>query len=633
MKLKLLNILILLLYISIFFTACSSDTNQDPFEPPVLQKPSFLLQPVGNSSALEVTLKQGLIASYGNENLQQLSNLQPDILDLATATSFSTTNLQVDGVDENDRVKNDGDILYVLDNFQNKLKILDMFPENGSTVKLSELELNSNTNFVTDNMYLYKSEAQKNLILLGKLNYVYAQQFSIDFWPNPFPWRNNRFNVSKLNVNIPQAPQTGAELKIDGSIVSSRRIGDYLYIVSRFHPDIAGLNAFDPNGVDASTNTSLVESLSLDELLPKYQDSVTNIEKPLIDASDCYVPTEQAPKNATADIITLVAIDLRDMTVSDSTCYVGSSETLHVSLDSMYLATTRFEYNFIEDADGNVIPDYESPDVETATTQDFTNIDSPATLSVLRDDGSDEMQLVSQLPNALRPEAIGKDDDDIYAVRFLDDRAYVVTFRNIDPLYVLDLSLPSDPFIAGELEIPGLSEYLHPLGNDLLLGLGRGVSAGNTFEGVKLSLFDVSNPALPQELQAIIIGDRGTNTPALNTHRAFTYLPGSENTPARLALPVNVYERESGINTSAQSVWQYSGLNLYDINTGSKPEIIEKGVMKVEERDPSNSNTQYPTVWGGNDRAVLADDSVFLVHGFDVYSSLYQTPDAYAGPN
>ena len=96
-------------------------------------------------------------------------------------------------------------------------------------------------------------------------------------------------------------------------------------------------------------------------------------------------------------------------------------------------------------------------------------------LYVLRESATlPELEIVSTLPNNSRPEEIGKPNEALFGVRFLGDTAYAVTFERIDPLYAIDLSDPADPFIAGELEVAGFSEFLHPVSDDLLLGLGRG---------------------------------------------------------------------------------------------------------------------------------------------------------------
>ena len=119
-------------------------------------------------------------------------------------------------------------------------------------------------------------------------------------------------------------------------------------------------------------------------------------------------------------------------------------------------------------------------------------------LYILRESSTrPELEIVSTLPNDSRPEEIGKPNEALYGVRFLGDVAYAVTFERIDPLYAIDLSIPADPFIAGELEVTGFSDFLHPVTDDLLLGLGRSAEGG-----IKVELFDVSSIAQPLSRQS-----------------------------------------------------------------------------------------------------------------------------------
>ena len=122
----------------------------------------------------------------------------------------------------------------------------------------------------------------------------------------------------------------------------------------------------------------------------------------------------------------------------------------------------------------------------------------------------------------------------IYAVRFLGGRGYVVTFRQIDPLYVLDLSNPEQPSVAGELKIPGFSAYLHPLSGGLLLGVGQEADprTGQPL-GLQVSLFDVSDPAEPTQLSRVALSAESRN--AEFDHRAFSYYGGVAFVPTQLS--------------------------------------------------------------------------------------------------
>ncbi|MEK6896796.1 MAG: beta-propeller domain-containing protein [Nanoarchaeota archaeon] len=152
----------------------------------------------------------------------------------------------------------------------------------------------------------------------------------------------------------------------------------------------------------------------------------------------------------------------------------------------------------------------------------------------------EELNLVGALENLANNERI-------FSARFIGDRAYLVTFKQIDPLFVIDLSEPSSPKVLGELKIPGYSTYLHPFDENTIIGIGQD-SAGEIDEGgfmaaipagLKIGLFDVSDPSNPREIDHFIVGDRGSSSDALYDHKAFTF--DAEN--GRLILPVSVQER------------------------------------------------------------------------------------------
>ncbi len=129
-------------------------------------------------------------------------------------------------------------------------------------------------------------------------------------------------------------------------------------------------------------------------------------------------------------------------------------------------------------------------------------------------------------------------DERIYSVRFMQNRAYMVTFKQIDPLFVIDLADPTNPKVLGELKIPGFSNYLHPYDETTLIGLGK--DSGNWNAGLKLSLFDVSDVKNPKEIDNYVLGDRGSSSVALNDHKAFLFLKEKN----LLVIPVNLEEGE-----------------------------------------------------------------------------------------
>ena len=131
----------------------------------------------------------------------------------------------------------------------------------------------------------------------------------------------------------------------------------------------------------------------------------------------------------------------------------------------------------------------------------------------------------------------------IFSVRFAGDISYVVTFRQVDPLYVIDLADPTAPSVAGELKIPGFSTYLHPIGDGLLIGVGQDADDTGRTRGTKVSLFDVSNPAAPTELDVIVFPD--AHSQAEWDHRSFLHWGPEE----MVAIPLTRHDYEDSDNS------------------------------------------------------------------------------------
>jgi len=135
--------------------------------------------------------------------------------------------------------------------------------------------------------------------------------------------------------------------------------------------------------------------------------------------------------------------------------------------------------------------------------------------------------------------------EQIYSARFIDYRGFIVTFKKVDPLFTIDLKDPYNPRIVGELKIPGFSTYIHPMDDDHLLTIGKDAEDMGSFawfQGVQLSIFDVSDFAHPELIQKEIIGSRGTTSEALYNHKAFNYFSKKN----LLAIPIVLYEGGTG---------------------------------------------------------------------------------------
>jgi inhibitor of cysteine peptidase len=165
--------------------------------------------------------------------------------------------------------------------------------------------------------------------------------------------------------------------------------------------------------------------------------------------------------------------------------------------------------------------------------------------------------------------------EQIYSARFMGDQCYLVTFKKIDPLFVIGLEDPANPRVLGRLKIPGYSNYLHPYSENLLIGIGKETVEAEEgdfawYQGVKISLFDVSDLANPTEAAKYEIGDRGTDSPILSDHKALLF----DKELNLLAIPVLVAEIDEtkysgGVPDNAYGDYVYQGLYVFSVTENS----------------------------------------------------------------
>jgi Beta propeller domain len=355
------------------------------------------------------------------------------------------------------------------------------------------------------------------------------------------------------------AASSRVQAQWQGDLVASRLIGNTLYVVSTHRPLLAAYFLGTPSERDAAIQA--VTAAQVLPLLRVVQGSAVGTPlrsmsaAPLVTSADCFASPGQGATDVA--VTTITAVDLsKPGFAATSRCFLGGSEAIYMAAANVYLATAQW-IQPTQDAQGRwVFPaDALTTDIHqfglsgstitykasgsvvghlgwdrdrtsyrlsehqgdlrvlsfTGSSGWFNASDaasartaSPATLTVLRAaPGSNVLQRLATLPNPQRPAPIGLPNEQVYAVRFMGDQAYVVTFRRIDPLYVLDLRNPADPQQVGELKVTGFTNDLFPLFNGtqptgLLLGVGREANEQGVVQGVKVSLFDVSTPSAPR---------------------------------------------------------------------------------------------------------------------------------------
>lgn len=203
----------------------------------------------------------------------------------------------------------------------------------------------------------------------------------------------------------------------------------------------------------------------------------------------------------------------------------------------------------------------------------------------------DNLEIVGKVEN-LAP------GEKIYSARFMGDKAYLVTFKKVDPLFVIDLKTPQEPEVLGKLKITGYSDYLHPFGENYLIGIGKSTVAAKEgdfawYQGVKISLFDVSDLNNPKQVSKFVIGDRGTDSPALRDHKAFL-LNRDKNL---LALPITLaeikeeqYTGEVPPNARGEYTWQ--GLYVFKISQANGLQLKGR-ITHLDNRESFSKNNYY----------------------------------------
>lgn len=326
-------------------------------------------------------------------------------------------------------------------------------------------------------------------------------------------------------------------------------------------------------------------------------------------------------------IVSVLSLDLSSqLTLGDAVGVMSEGETVYASRENLYVATTpwsaqqhqepgvtsyihKFDVGDPDKAEyvaSGEVPGYllsqwsmseHDGDLRVATTDHTADWSEESQVTILREDGEANLEQIGQVGG------LGKGER-IYAVRFIADKGYVVTFRQIDPLYTIDASDPTAPTVAGELKIPGYSAYLHPIGEGMLLGVGReGNDEGQVF-GTQLSIFDVTDIANPVQLHtaAVTSGDGGGSSEVEWDHKAFLYWE-----PTSMAmLPVSWWSYDD-INGEGY----FSGAIGYNVD-------VEAGITEIAQVTHPQPEGEEGWYWNNNlRRSLVIGDAVYTVshHG------------------
>ncbi|MEM9103370.1 MAG: beta-propeller domain-containing protein [Pseudomonadota bacterium] len=629
----------------LLLTGCNSSNENDSsllpitsLLPPTQPEASLkTLMPVTDAIQLERFLKNGL-----NWRFYQYSDDYSSIDEVTDDSGAqensngSSTYTQESGVDESDIIEFDGERLYIAHQKADSIDIR-VVNSNSPTPSVTPLATQTIEQKRLDGIYTLK---QEDRTILSVLSTSKDYKFDTSSWFSGWRFFNTSSQVNVYQVTPEGFDPVSTQITFDGNIIESRRIDNTLYIVSRFSPSIEVLDEADNENAQENYETELLNT-PLEALLPQVQ--VNGVSTPLFNPEDCYIPQPESAESVEGydSILTIIAIDLTTSTINNATCMSGLTRGIYVSSKNLYLFGSKENQTVIHQFSlANSVVDYVTsgqvsgylgrgnPSFRVSEfdghlrviTTEYGSLDDDAgdihhSLNILKiDENTSSLPLVARLPNENQPTTIGKPNEDIYAVRFDGPRAYIVTFREIDPFYVLDLTQPESPTILGELEIPGFSTLLHPVNNRYVLGFGEELDTGSFRNLVKVELFDITDPTQPESIAKQLLGESNSYSEALYNHHALTiYSPDADT--LRFILP---YQTTNSFKES-----RFATFELSDIN--NKAELQQVGDVLIESGD---SLTNYYA----SKRSIIHDDSVHFIKADVVWSALWETPDTLVGP-
>ena len=526
---------------------------------------------------------------------------------VAATPSFTGTNVQVQGVDEPDRVKTDGTHLFV--STQNSVSIINAYPPNSTSV-------------------------------LSRLNYPNAQVIGLEIAQGRLmvvDQRNSNGTYVDLllyDTSNLASPRLIQNISIGGAYVASRLAQGYFYAIVQ-----------QPSYSFATGNATAVMPTA----------SKNGVASTLAPSSVYYTAS-----GAQVSYYTMIpSINMATGNESILSVLTGPSATVYVSTSNIYVVYTNYlDLYMVDGVPGDVFTggmisasdvqqaqnstilraSYDNGTVVAAAagivpgvtlnqfsmdeydgyfrvaTSRFATIDGAPTRS---DDVYVLNQNMSQV-SALTNIAPG---ENIYAVRFVGEMGYVVTFVQIDPLFVISFADIAHPAILSELKVSGYSDYLHPLPGGYLLGVGKDAvpsSTGNFayYMGLKLSLFHVFDNGSSVQVSKLLIGDRGTDSPVLADHLAFTF----DSTRNITVIPLTLYVVSGnqtfggGIPAYGDPVWQ--GVYIIKVNDTGFTVLgrVSQYPPGMNYGDSPNSSLQV-------DRSVIIGDYLYTISQGEVMVS------------
>jgi inhibitor of cysteine peptidase len=439
----------------------------------------------------------------------------------AVAKDHSSTNIQVAGVDEGDVVKNDDRYAYVVSGDARSVFIIDVYPPRNARI-LAEIQANGSINEI----YLNGD----SLVVVEQCYYFDEVYLETDYYYSDDPV----IAVNVFDIKDKDQPRLVRNDVLAGCFMTSRIVDDNLYVI----------------GTDYS----------------RYYENESDLPLPL--DSLYYIENEMS-----YSLTTFMSVDLEDEEAQPIVMgiFMSSSNNIYVSLKNIYITHEKNEYYYYWDYDGE--PEEKTVihriSVHNGEMKYRARGEVPGRIlnRFSMDEYGEHFRVATTKGQVWRGgegtarnqvhvlnmgmHTVGELNDiapgeRIYSARFMGGRCYLVTFKKVDPFFVIDIANPTAPAILGELKIPGYSDYLHPYDENHIIGVGKDTIEADQgdftwYQGIKIALFDVTDVTNPTELDKEVIGERGSDSLALYDPHAFTF-SRSKNL---LVIPINEQDGET----------------------------------------------------------------------------------------
>jgi inhibitor of cysteine peptidase len=581
-----------------------------------------------------------------------------------SASSYSSTNIQVEGVDEPDITKNDGKYIYTISG--NNLVIAEVYPAEDmkilSKIKIEgvrDLFINKDKLIVFSQIYSYIPYS--NVRCLG-LEYCGGTSTSSNF-------------VNIYDVSDKSNPELVQNISIEGNYNSARMIGDYVYLVST--KDVYNDEPIFPlckvNGReidfglsdlyyapyhDESYVFTSVSSINTQKeefnnkiFLTGYTSTIyvsqNNIYITSTDYMDYENYREEIVKKAILPIVNdEIKSKINDVLLSDISGYEKFNEAGKIVEDYYNSLSEQEKSSFNETLTGQVkkarielekqryktviykvLVDKDKVDfigkgeVLGTVLNQFSMDEYNGNLRIATTSGNSWWWFGERINSSNNLYVLDKDlkqigaiedlasGETIYSARFVGDRAYMVTYRRVDPLFVIDLS-DAQPEVLGYLKITGVSNYLHPYDENHIIGIGQDSTEDGRLLGMKISLFDVSDVSNPVEKAKILIGDRGTSSEALYDHKAVLF----DKDKNLLVVPISLYEADKSKQVYEWSYTELTWQGAYVLNIDLTGITLRGKISHYSEYSPkygaaSSDPVGYIRDIGGNKWTKVKADS------------------------